>query len=127
MNHFSMYISGKISGLTDLNKPKFETAENFLRFRFGTDSYVINPHKINHSENSTYSSYMRKDIAAMLKCEWVIVLDDWKNSRGAIVEVLLANFLQMPVYPVHLAGITPIRISTGTRIKLLIKLLLNRF
>lgn len=128
---FSVYISGKISGVPDLNRVKFDQAENYLRFRFGNGDNVmiINPHTILHNHDKTWESFMRVDLRYMLKCNIVVVLDDWNKSRGAIIEVLLAGIVAIPVYTLDSVHDTDANLKIGFwgRLKLLFKLLLNRF
>lgn len=125
----SCYISGKISGLEDLNMPKFERMENLLRFHYGTDAIIINPHTIHHPHDRTrWENFMRYDLRAMLRCRHVAVLDDWKQSRGAIIEVLLADTLKLEIFTIDGKNcIQRLNLSTLTKVQLLFKLLINRF
>jgi hypothetical protein len=95
-----VYISGKMTGLRDLNFPKFEAAEKLLR----ENGYeVVNPHKI-HPVNCyhyTWHDFMRNDIKALVDCHIIAVLDDWKESRGAIVEVQTALSLDIKMICAH--------------------------
>ena len=87
----TIYISGSITGVEDLNKPKFDEAEK----RFSELGYVvINPHniKLRKNQKPIWQNYMINDIAILLKyCNKVAVLDDWSNSKGAKIEIFLAQ------------------------------------
>ena len=90
-----VYLSGKISGVEDLNRPKFERAEKELNAK-GYD--VVNPHKLFPAEPiRAWDEYMKNDIKHMMDCDMVAVLDDWKDSPGACIEVNLAFCLRMKV------------------------------
>lgn len=45
----------------------------------------------------TWPWYMRKTIAMLLECDGVAVLPLWRESKGANIEVGIAEALQMPV------------------------------
>jgi hypothetical protein len=89
-----VYLSGKISGLQDLNKPKFEKWEKILTDR---GYNVINPHKIDHKGAELWVDFMKADIKALMDCEMIAVLDDWAQSRGAVLEVLIASALEYKI------------------------------
>lgn len=127
MKPITIYISGKISGLADLNKPKFAAAAVLIKDLYrGHHNTIINPHDLDHSKNEKkeWELYIRICLIALMKADEVVVLDDWKQSRGAIIEVLLADLLGMDIYPIE----TPTRrivLSKKTKLKLVIKVLLN--
>ena len=113
-----VYISGRISGLPDQNKPKFEAAENlFLKRGF----IVINPHKLPEDHNKSWASYMKECIKALVDCDSVIVLDDWKQSSGAVREVFVALFLQIPVYEIE--TLHDVKLSFSMKVKLILNLI----
>jgi nucleoside 2-deoxyribosyltransferase len=91
-----VYISGKITGL-DLHDAfaKFARMESNLRM-FAHEP--INPMKLPHDHDKSWHSYMREDIKALCDCDAILMLNDWADSRGAIVEHSLAMMLGIPVY-----------------------------
>jgi hypothetical protein len=94
-----IYLSGKISGLHDLNKPKFRRYTEVFQVH-GWE--VFNPHSIppppfKASEKDEWHYYMRECIKALMDCDIVAVLDDWQQSRGAMIEVQIALDLGMQV------------------------------
>lgn len=129
MTQKSVYISGKITGTIDLNKFKFRQAENHLRNFYGDEAMIINPHTILHLHDKSWEMYMREDVRAMLKCSCVFVLDDWKQSRGAITEVLLASYLGMPILELTWPEkeLIEVNISNAMRLWLRFKLFLMTF
>lgn len=108
-----IYLSGKITGLPDLNKPKFRSAERTIREELsghGQYVWVVNPHDLPHEfHDKTWSSYMRECLKALCVCNRIYVLDDWKQSRGAALELLVGLVLGIPVYEV--ATMEPVRIK----------------
>ena len=103
----TVYISGPMSGIPDLNKPAFDEAKKHL------ESYraiVVNPHDVGKeaewhpgfremSDGEKWEIYLRYDLAAMLMCDMVCALDGWENSRGALLEVNTAKAVGIPVMP----------------------------
>jgi len=83
-----VYISGKI---TDLDYQdafnNFERAEKEIKELGGTP---INPMKLEHKQNSDWFDYMEKDLAALLRCDGIYMLNDWGSSKGARIERAVA-------------------------------------
>lgn len=89
-----IYISGKITGL-DNYAEVFEQAEKTLTEQ-GYE--VINPTKLNHSNhNQSWESFMKIDLAEMLKCDAIYMLKNWRESKGAITEGYLAHTVKMKI------------------------------
>ena len=49
--------------------------------------------------------YMEHDLAALCRCDAIVVLDGWELSQGASLEVHVARTLGMPVYDVHMESV----------------------
>jgi len=99
-----IYLSGKITGLKDLNKPKFAAAEKLIMDSLQFKDFfvhVFNPHDLPDDHDKQWSSYMRECIKALSVSNKVYVLDDWNKSKGALTEVLIAKILGMPIYEVE--------------------------
>lgn len=90
------YISGKITGLTDLNKPKFEAAEALLR-SYGYK--VINPHTICNDihPGAEWNVFMKRCIKHLPDADIVFLLDDWQESDGSVIESVTAHQLGIQV------------------------------
>lgn len=104
--YWLIYISGKITGTVDLNRPKFKDAEKLiysLRAISKSDHiiYMVNPHELDHRFCKLWSDHMRVDIGALVTCKEMFVLNDWEDSTGALVEVLIAKILGIPVFKVE--------------------------
>lgn len=92
-----VYISGKVTGCNDY-KEKFENAENVIKEkRLGIP---INPVKITDSfdpEKTSYLDYMRFDIDMLLRCQKIYMLKNWRKSKGARFERLVAKFFELEI------------------------------
>lgn len=91
----SIYLSGKITGLAPIEaSKKFSEAERIL-----VDvAKVINPYEIGlpyeHrwisegvSEKERWERHMDRDLDLLRNCDCIYMLDNWKESTGAIIEI----------------------------------------
>lgn len=94
-----LYISGPMTGYVEFNFPAFESAAEKLR---GTGYAVTSPHEFGEGDpTQTWADYLRVDLIAMLQhCSAVAVLPGWEESRGASLEVYVAEKLGMRVQPI---------------------------
>ena len=93
----SIYIAGPMTGIVDHNFPAFHAAAKKLR----AQGYaVFNPAEINADAVDVirpWSWYMRKDLAELVKCEAIYLLPGWENSKGATLEMHVAERLGMTI------------------------------
>jgi hypothetical protein len=92
-----IYISGKISGLDyEVAKGYFDLVEEKLR----TAGHVpINPCNIvPPNPNPDWKAYMVADIEALMNCDAIIMLENWRDSKGAKIEHAIAEHLGLSVY-----------------------------
>lgn len=87
------YISGPMSGYADSNFPAFAEATKALR---ALGYNVVSPHEL--GEKATWQLCMRADIIALMACDYIILLQGWGSSKGALLELHNAVLLGMPVY-----------------------------
>lgn len=80
-----IYLSGKMSGMPEMNYPAFNAEAARLR---ALGFHVENPAE--NSEQSSWEDYMKAAIIQMLSCEVVVMLPGWSESRGALIERELA-------------------------------------
>jgi len=128
MTGYRIYLSGKITGLPDENRMKFAKAKVKLKDHYRkAGTFVIDPHELDHSANprKLWTHYMRVSLIALAQADEVAVLDDWMDSKGAIMEVLIAGILKMPVTFADSPGVA-VPISDMGKVRLFAKLLLNR-
>lgn len=94
-----LYLAGKISGLPEqdvLNK--FANAEDIYS-EFGFD--VHNPFEHIRQcgcNNMSWEKIMRLCLINLLGCDAVILLHDWNDSPGAILEQELARKVGIPIF-----------------------------
>lgn len=87
-----VYISGQISGLyIEEATEKFNQAETSIS-ALGFEP--VNPIKVlPFEEGLTYKDYMKADIIALLDCDYILMLSNYINSKGALLEKSIAESL----------------------------------
>lgn len=89
------YISGKISGIEHQAPELFANAEKevvLLGFQ------PVNPMTINHSgHDQSWEGFMKEDIKALMDCDAIYLLRNFRTSKGANIEKILAEELKMEV------------------------------
>ena len=90
-----IYISGPMTGLPEKNFPAFNAEANRLR-ALGFD--VVNPVDVTPNEAElTWHECMRSDLAALLTCDTLALLDGWQQSSGAHLEMHVAHRVGMEI------------------------------
>ena len=101
----TVYISGPMTGLPDLNFPAFHAAALHLR---GLGLDAVNPAEINPDIGMSWEACMRADIRALCDCDAIALLPGWERSKGAHLELHIAHRLGMAVVytdrPEHIAA-----------------------
>ncbi|SFP14836.1 DUF4406 domain-containing protein [Pseudomonas sp. NFPP28] len=92
-----IYLSGPMTNMLDLNFPLFNSTAASLR---AAGHSVINPAELN-PDPGTWNDCMRRDIAALMNCDTVATPPGWEHSKGARLEVLIAERLGMAVVKAH--------------------------
>ena len=97
MERLKIYISGKISGLAlEVAEKNFEIAEQKIK---EIGHIPVNPMKLHdYKPELTWHDYMSADLAALVYCDAILMLENWEDSRGAKVEKALAEALNLKVY-----------------------------
>lgn len=91
----TFYLSGPMTGLADLNKAAFFEAEE----RLTTLGYrVANPARMQGPEDASWEWWMRCALTQLLTCQAIVMLPGWENSRGAKLELFIAEQLGIAVY-----------------------------
>lgn len=89
------YIAGPMAGVPEFNYPLFNSVAKTLRDR-GLE--VRNPAENDGgSADKSWDFYLRLGLAQLLECDSVVVLPGWENSRGARLELAVAEALGMTV------------------------------
>jgi hypothetical protein len=97
-----IYIAGPMTGKPDLNFPLFHREAARLR---AEGWHVENPAELCKDIAGQWNACMRRDLAALLKCEAILMLPGWEWSRGASLEHYIAQRLEMRVI-YHQAEVT---------------------
>lgn len=90
-----LYLAGPMTGYPELNFPAFHTEA--LRLR-GLGYQVVNPAELNCDINAGWLECMRKDIAELVLCDGVALLDGWESSEGATLERDIAHRLGLACF-----------------------------
>lgn len=77
-----LYLAGPMTGLPDLNFPRFR--EEAARLR-ALGHEIVNPAELNPT-GTDWLECMRTDIRELVMCDGVALLSGWRNSRGATLE-----------------------------------------
>ena len=88
-----LYIVGPVTGRKKLNREAFDEAARALREAGHLPSL---PHR-NVPSDASWDDAMKMSIRAMLRCDGVARLPDWRSSNGARIESKLALDVGMPV------------------------------
>lgn len=90
------YLAGKMTGIEEFNYPMFNATAARLRAQGYT---VLNPAEIDGgSSHKPRDFYLRIAIGLLLQADAVAVMDGWRDSRGACLELMVALELGMPVF-----------------------------
>lgn len=98
------YISGPITKLgAEEAKLRFDSYESELAVRNPAHEF-INPMRL-FPHGKSWLWYMCRDLLVLSKCDGIIMLPDWRLSRGAKIERMFAKLcrkrvleLQPPLY-----------------------------
>ena len=80
-----VYISGQVTGMTDLNRGAFAHAEEKIG---RTGKIPINPHVIcgHLPKESTWESYMEVRLEHLKYCQEIYMLEGWHLSKDSRIE-----------------------------------------
>lgn len=88
-----VYIIGPVTGCKDGNISAFEDAASLVQKK-GHTAFI--PHMF-VPKMSSWETAMRRSIEALLRCDEVCLLPDWRDSKGATIERNLAIDIGIPV------------------------------
>lgn len=94
-----VYIAGPMSNYPGHNFKAFNTAASLLTLGGHT---VVNPVDINPDPTSRWADCLKQDLPRLLECDMVVVLPNWELSKGAKLEVHVAQAVGIPTLPLHL-------------------------
>lgn len=93
-----LYLSGPMAGLPDHNFPAFEVARKKLRC---ARYEIVCPAELGKHDGWSWEDYLRRDLKVMLDCDGIALLDGWENSKGAALEIHVADVLGFQIEPVE--------------------------
>jgi len=93
------YISGPMTGIPFCNLPAFFVAEEVLKGLF-PELEIVNPANLGEEAGMKleWEYYLRRDLVELLGCEMLVLLDGWRNSRGSVLELVVAQALGFEIY-----------------------------
>lgn len=89
-----VYVAGPMTGLPEFNFPLFNATAARLR---SDGWHVENPAEHGHVEGAGWADYLRWDISRIATCGAVYLLPGWSKSKGASLEVHIAQVLGLRV------------------------------
>ncbi len=89
-----VYVAGPMTGLPEFNFPAFNAESAALRAQ---GLSVLNPAEHGIVEGAEWADYLRHDIAGLVSCERIHLLQGWEKSKGARLEFHIATELGMAV------------------------------
>ncbi len=90
-----VYIAGAVSGQPrEETERKFEAAEELLKSR---NYVVMNPLKVVLNPDCSLRAAMKRLLPALLSCDAILLLRDWRFSEGAQIEASLARYAGMRI------------------------------
>lgn len=93
-----VYIAGPMSHYAGHNFEVFHDAAHELRMH-GFE--VMNPVDINPDASTPWAACLKQDLPRLLDCDAVAVLPGWDLSKGALLEVHVAQAVNIPTLPLQ--------------------------
>jgi len=89
-----IYVAGPMTGIEDFNFPAFNAAAEALR----AAGYIVeNPADHGLVEGADWADYLAYDLTRLGLCDTIYLLPGWEKSKGAQLELLIAERLGMAV------------------------------
>jgi hypothetical protein len=91
-----VYIAGKVTGESYLKCiAKFYDVQQELQ---ELNYIAVNPLEVVNDWKTEWKPAMKKCINALMECDAVLFLPDWKKSQGAKLEMHIAEAMQLNIY-----------------------------
>lgn len=93
----TIYISGPITGVPDWEE-KFNRAAEFYRkkgFKVVNPAELANLAEQENGGKCSRKDYLKTDIKHLLECDSIALLPGWQNSKGARLEKMIAEELEL--------------------------------
>lgn len=95
------YLAGPMSGYEQNNYPLFERITKWLRDE-GHFNKVISPHECVTDQSTSWDQCLRIDIKESVDANCIVLLPDWRASRGACLEAMLHCMLGSSFFDIWL-------------------------
>ena len=92
------YLSGAITNQPDF-KSYFKYREDELWHWGVTD--IFNPASVNWPKDVKWTKCMKFDISILMNCDCLVLLPNWKKSKGVKVELYLCKKLGIRIIKFH--------------------------
>ena len=92
-----LYVAGPMTGLPGFNYPSFREATQRLLLR----GYAVEDPSTNPDQGDDYAAYIRLGLLQLLWCDGIALLPQWGSSRGAVLEVTVAQAIGISVKTVE--------------------------
>ena len=119
------YLAGPMTGIPQFNFPAFDSAARHLRllgYQIVTPSELDSPAEraaalaskdgIESDTEMTWGDFLARDVKLLAdECDAIIMLQGWRNSRGACLELFVAMAADKPAFLFTGAGIAPLNVT----------------
>lgn len=103
----TIYLSGPMSGIPDLNHPAFDKARDRLLVE---GHRVVSPADLDRNRPPLpYKDKLRDDLRYLLDCQAIYLLKGWGDSQGACLEWFVALSLGMHICFEESFQVLPVR------------------
>lgn len=113
-----LYLAGPMTGIPEYNYPAFHAAEEAV-LRVAPHLEVVNPARFHYHEDGTPDftkerhEYLRAAVEAVLTVDAVMTLPGASNSAGALLEIRVAEALELPVLEYNEATLAGMAVGTA--------------
>lgn len=93
----NLYLSGPMTGIPEYNYPYFNRVAAVIRKKY--QDKVFNPAEaFEGNTDLPRDTYLRHDIEALLNVDAIVMLPGWDESKGALLELLIAKELNLDTW-----------------------------
>ncbi len=107
--HSPCYLSGPMQGIEGFNRVTFNVVDDLLTTQLGL--VVVNPARLENPKlDAVLDGFpalsrefcLQRDVSLLMLCNSIVMLPDWQKSRGACMELAIANELDLDLYAVEM-------------------------